>query len=175
MQLRIRDVIYPPLLSCLCPAPSFIPMKHRSQSCHLTTSFALGHTRHENITVASGYTLHMAAHATQTWSLALVWQGRTTIVKPVCSLGSGMLSLPISSLVCAQYLLFVLRDSSLSSETAARHAQRWPTQECGPIMLSHIIPSVHICKTQPWTCHLPAARVAAQCSTTLRGGNYIVL
>jgi len=90
------------------------------------------------------------------------------------------LSLPISSLVCAQYLLFVLRDSSLSSETAARHAQRWRTQECGPIMLSHIFPSVHICKTQPWTCHLPAARVtiaqtAAQCSTTLRGGNYIVL
>ena len=75
-----------------------------SQSCHVTSSFAFGHTYHENITVASGHTLHMAAHATQTWSLALVWQGRTMIVKPVCSLGLGMLSIPLSSLVCAQHL-----------------------------------------------------------------------
>jgi hypothetical protein len=33
-----------------------------SISCHVSTSFAFVHTRHENITVASGYTRHMAEH-----------------------------------------------------------------------------------------------------------------
>ena len=79
---------------------------------------------------------------------------------------------PVPSL-CPPGLLVVLQDWG-------RHAPCWPTQECGPIMPRHIIPSVHICRSQQWTCHLPAARVAiaqtaAQCSTILRGRNYIVL
>ena len=88
-------------------------------------------------------------HATQTWSLALVWQGCTTTVQSVCSLGVGRLSRP--PLLSRLYPSPSLCPPRLQLQLAKLH----PARNAQCYFIQHKIQNCHRADDSSTHCYTP--------------------